>query len=170
MINQKIENNIMKIEKSNEIDMPQLLNLYTSCTVFLQKNNMSHWDNYWNVNTIKSNIINNELYSLIINGEIVGAICISLEKPHYYKNKNTKSLYLSALAILPEHQNKGYGASLIRHAEDIASKKFINLITFDVLSDYEKLNKYYEKLGYKKLYLLSGKTFNYNVLLKKIIS
>jgi ribosomal protein S18 acetylase RimI-like enzyme len=64
-----------------------------------------------------------QAYAYVVenDSEVCGVI-LAYEKPDIFEGKN---VYIELLAILPEHQSKGYGKALIEKIENVAAGKGI---------------------------------------------
>ena len=159
---------MIRLVKNSDIE--QLLNLYNKCTLFLNENDMNHWDDYWNKENISKTIALNNLYIFLVEDKIVAAISTSLTKPKQYnlKDYESKSMYLSGLAVLPKDHKRGYALKLIRFVEEEATKQGFKALCFDARSDYVDLINFYRKLDCVDLGKIKGKRFNYTIMSKKL--
>jgi GNAT superfamily N-acetyltransferase len=53
------------------------------------------------------------------------------------------------LAILPDYRGKSYGEILLRHGENELKSKGCKSMHLSIVASFEKLRRYYEKLGYQ---------------------
>jgi ribosomal protein S18 acetylase RimI-like enzyme len=74
-----------------------------------------------------------------LDGQLIG--CVQLEK------KETR-LYVSMLAVSPEHQARGIGKRLLHAAEDFAKVLGCSLLTMTVIAERYELIDFYKRQGY----------------------
>ena len=84
-------------------------------------------------------------FGLFENELLVGIVSIFETKKELFED--VKQFQIRGMAVLPTHQNKGYGAALIRHAVDHLQKEKEFLIWFN--ARIIALG-FYEKLGFEK--------------------
>ncbi|MEG2300051.1 MAG: GNAT family N-acetyltransferase, partial [Acinetobacter sp.] len=83
---------------------------------------------------------NFKLFVLEVDGQILG--CIGLAE-------DADSIEIGSFAILPMHQNSGYGRQLLSFAESFAKQKqHIVRLNMSVLNVRKELLAYYERHGY----------------------
>jgi ribosomal protein S18 acetylase RimI-like enzyme len=81
-----------------------------------------------------------ERYSMIQRDlEMIGFFSIRLE---------TSFLYLETIQLLPSYRNKGYGAALLEHIENLAKSKNLFTIRLRVFKE-NPAHGLYQRLGYK---------------------
>lgn len=81
---------------------------------------------------------------LFTNGILIGIISIFKLASQLFEEEN--QYQLRGMAVLPEHQKKGYGEKLVEAAEKFIIDKQANLIWFNAR---ENAVGFYKKLGYK---------------------
>lgn len=85
-------------------------------------------------------------FGLFIDEKLIGVISL-------FKNKNAifnieNQFQIRGMAVLQEHQKKGYGALLVKHCEAFLIDQKCNLIWFNAR---ENAVLFYKKLGYNKI-------------------
>lgn len=90
----------------------------------------------------KEQVLKKEVFILaaIVDNKIVGAV--------RYRFEGSNNLYFFKLAVLKTYRNKGVGALLINKLEKIASAHNCKKVLLDCARE-KKLDKYYERLGFK---------------------
>ena len=146
--------NTTSIRIATIADANEILNLYSKCTHFLNKQNMTHWDQYYNLKVILNKIHDNVLFILTLDNKPIGAISICTTKPIEYKNDN--SVYLSGLAVLPKLHKNCHATQLLDYAENKALNMGFSSTSLDVLEGYKYLNDFYKSKGYKAIQRLEG--------------
>lgn len=83
-------------------------------------------------------------FGLFLNENLIGVISIFENKNSLFTNE--KQFQIRGMAVLDEHQKKGFGADLVNYAEHFIKSQKGDLIWFNA-----RINAvgFYEKLGYK---------------------
>lgn len=74
--------------------------------------------------------------------------CIAYEIPN--RASDIRKAYLNRLSVLPDHQGKGVGKELVQYIIKQASSDNIERISLGVISQHEKLLRWYEQMGFVK--------------------
>jgi ribosomal protein S18 acetylase RimI-like enzyme len=110
------------IRKANLNDLRIILDITKACAKLMISKNIFQWnESYPSLETFKKDVINQSLYVIENNKEVIGCLVISDHMDEfYYKVKwltpNTKNGYLHRLAIHPDHQRKGFAKKLMKYA------------------------------------------------------
>jgi GNAT superfamily N-acetyltransferase len=132
----------MEIRLATLNDQQQVLSVLNKVTLGLQKKGINQWDYPWHVNKIVSAIKNNYSYVLLMDEKIVGTFCIKDIDFLSELTINSKSKYLSQIAILPEYQGNDLGSVLMDFACSFANE--VNkTIYLDCWAGNEKLKDFY---------------------------
>jgi GNAT superfamily N-acetyltransferase len=151
--------------KAEESDWKLISDIYASCTEWLSKQGMRHWENVSYRNSqerLTQRIREKDVYVLFFDEKAVGTITLSYQAPPYFKgysfweDSSASAVYISKLAVLPDYHERGFGSELLQFAEDKARHKGIHYVRFDAIASYKKLNDFYSKRGYK----IVGKAFS----------
>ncbi|MEG0032438.1 GNAT family N-acetyltransferase [Acinetobacter sp.] len=98
---------------------------------------------------------NFKLFVLEVEGQILG--CIGL-------TEDADSIEIGSFAILPTHQNAGYGKQLLNFAEFFAKQKqHIVRLNMSVLNIRKELVAYYERHGYHDTHQTASYPLDANV-------
>lgn len=147
--------------------MQKINNIYFACSEDMKENyNLDHWDNPYPQDTLKRRINNGLVYKVIDDsGEFIGTFMLEKEYPQPYVDAaepDDKSFrYLNRLAITPTIQSKGIGSKVLKQAEEIAKSEGAEVMRLDFLADYEQLEGFYLKHGYK--HTGEGKTRRFTI-------
>lgn len=87
---------------------------------------------------------NNAHFGLFLKDKLVGIISIFKEKNNLFPE--SKQFQIRGMAVLEEFQGKGFGAELVKEAENHCINLNTDLIWFNAR---EKAVPFYEKLNYK---------------------
>ena len=122
----------------------------------IQKN-IFQWNEFYpSKSAFETDVKRDELYVLELENTIIGCIVISSVMddeyiPIQWLTPNQNNIYIHRLAILPEHQGKGYAQLLMNYAENLAIENNYTSIRLDTFSKNLKNQKFYELRGYQKL-------------------
>ena len=133
------------IRKAKENDFEQLVFLDTnSGHIFYEKN--PEWKKgilEWFRGMFDN--LNNDFYVYEKNGQIIAAIGLDKDFPVH------NSCGIIFLAVLKEEHSKGMGRKLVQFIEDKAKQIGYERIFLYTSDDNMAAQKFYEKLGYKKI-------------------
>lgn len=166
----------MKYKKASKNDLTKVFNILQAVNRKLILERKFHWKGLYTKEKILSSILYKKVFLAFEDGKPIGTFTLCEEKPSLYKEKfvvfyeksKGKTLYLSALAVIPSLQNKGYGKKIINFIEKKSLKDKFSSITFDVVSNYKAANVFYKKLGYRIIGKINGKIRKGNIYTKEI--
>ena len=145
----------MDIILATEKDLKNLKLLIDNARAYMDSNNVPIWNDFYPFEEFENDIKNNELYIVKQNEKIVAVFCLSekFDCPalFYWKEKKTKVLYLSKLAVEPLTFKKGIGTQTIRFAETLAKNKDYKYLRLTVAKVNEPAIKLYTKNGFKQV-------------------
>ncbi|WP_051353309.1 GNAT family N-acetyltransferase [Thalassobacillus devorans] len=125
---------------AEEHQTEEIFHLYQACAEVLAAQAISQWDeNYPGRDFIDRAIRNKELYVMMEDKSIIGAVILNEEETLEWeaiewRDVIGKPLVLHGLCISPTHQRKGYGRRLIEWCDNYAKEQdytSIRLDTFD---------------------------------------
>ena len=113
---------------------------------------------YLNASSENFELLNNQRFLLLVDGdEVIGTCLITLKKDPI---KNIKTFYLDYVCIKENYQNKGLGSKLFEEVLRIGKEEKI---------DYIELTSSKKRVNARKLYLKYGMEIkNTDVFIKKI--
>ncbi len=127
---------------------------YTQVVHDMYKNNIYLWNDNYPICTLEKDIRNAQLYMLQLNNDVIGSFVLNpynINKDNViWENNNSKAFYLERFCINPKYKNKGYGAILLKHAEELTNKQNANYLRFFVVDFNYPAISFYEKHNYKK--------------------
>ena len=147
----------MEIRLATSQDVDRIIEITNACAKHMISQNIFQWnDKYPNREIFSEDILNECLYVIISNNEVIGCLCISNEMDEVYKKvkwltKNDKNIYLHRLAIHPNFQSQGFALKLMDYAEKYALENGYDSIRLDTFSGNKKNNRFYFLQGYSKL-------------------
>jgi ribosomal protein S18 acetylase RimI-like enzyme len=141
---------LMTIRRVSKADIPAMTTLLVHCAESMHQQGMSHWLNVYDVESVSQNLREKEVYVAEANDEVIGCIALGSEQASYYQDcwpdAPTVDVYITQLAVSPNHQGQGIGLSLMRFCMDKSIGKSILL---DAVDHYPALIQFYQKLGFK---------------------
>jgi len=145
------------IRKANSNDLRRIIDITKACAKLMISKNIFQWNEFYpNLETFKKDVINQSLYVIENNKEVIGCLVISDHMDEfYYKVKwlipNTKNGYLHRLAIHPDYQRKGFAKKLMKYAFNFSKENGFKSIRLDTFSGNPQNNIFYQSLDFKKL-------------------
>lgn len=163
------ENVIRVAEIKNDFPrcLDQLVELYQSCTKWLNDRGMHHWDDSY-TREILDRLLQREITMFSIlekygEGElIIGNVFIEpylggKRAPkwakklqlNFWTDNNANAVYVFGLAVSPNFMGNNYGEELLKKVESFARSKNIRYIRLDIVDGSNKLPEWYEQKGFK---------------------
>lgn len=100
---------------------------------------------YVDIDSYADKLINNAYISVLEhNDRFVGLYAI------YLNNINEKIAYLTSIAVLPEYKGYGFSKILMEDALNQAKEKGMCLFKLEVVANYTRAIRFYEKHGFRK--------------------
>ena len=123
-------------------------------------------DIYPTMQTAEKAVLNEELYVLEEEGEILAAARLNRhQEPEYasveweYKAENDEVLVMHTLVVSPEASGKGYGRTFAAYYEDMARQMGMKVLRIDTNERNLRARKLYAHLGYREAGIVPT-TFN----------
>jgi len=138
-------------------EIPDIIAICNACAEHMISNGIYQWnEHYPSAEVFEKDIDRNELYVLVIDTKIIGAIVISTRvdaeyKPVKWLTKNENNIYIHRLAVAPSEQGKGYAQQLMDFAEKHAKTNGFQSVRLDTFSQNKRNNRFYEQRGYTRL-------------------
>lgn len=142
---------IIPIQKK---DKKSILNLYKIVTKHLRSNHNEQWDLFYpNVMVIRGDITNQNIYGIIDNHVVIGAVVLDESQSKKYEqidwdDKNGIPVCIHRLAVRPDYQGRGIGKLLLEYVEQLAIQRGYTSIRLDVYSTNNEAVGLYTKYGY----------------------
>lgn len=143
------------IKSAGPEDVDAVYAVIRACSDQLVAQGMTNWTRYTKEKI--QHLLETGTLSVLLDGEkIIGTIQVSVEAPAYYSKEDMakwneptgKAVYFTALGVLPEYQNKGYGSKLIGAAEAYAKTHGIPYLRMTMLAANKPLIQYYLNRGF----------------------
>ncbi len=146
-----------KIDKAYVDDLDKIDCMYINSKRNLLENNVYQWgdwdNNYPDREFLNDASIQEELFVLKYDEEIVGAVVLNEHQSKEWKSINWsktegKALVIHALVIDPKQQNKGFGKKLLSFCEKYAKDNKYSNIRLDSFKKNNVSNRLYQSSGY----------------------
>ena len=95
-----------------------------------------------------------KMYGYLHNDKLVGFLSLSFAND---------TMRINDIAILPEHQNSGFGSALMQFAKEEAARYRCEKIRLGMIDDNIELKNWYERHGFKTVELIKYETVSYMV-------
>ncbi len=145
------------IRRAKISEIPDILKLTKACAVAMIEKGIYQWnEHYPSRSAFEKDVREKSLYVQIIDGQIIGTVVISNQMDQEYVpvswlSENKNNIYIHRLAVLPEHQGKGYAQRLMDFAERYAKEKGYTSVRLDTFSQNRRNQVFYETRGYQRL-------------------
>ena len=134
--------------KASDNDIDSIYNNLKLCSENMYKEHgLEHWIPVYPTEKIKEDINSKQVYIVEYNNQIVGNFILTDKMNSLWKTES-KAIYLSKLAIVPEYSGKGLGKKCMKYIENLAKNEGYENIRFDVYDKSLNTIAFYKKLGY----------------------
>lgn len=160
----------IKVQKATEKDLDMIHQILIDRCHWFQKEKIEQWDlNYpkrFNQQYFKDQMKENSVYIAIKEEETVGVMLIK-EKDDSYWNNHRNAYYIRHFATKPNIH--GVGKRMIEHAVLECKKHNKEYLRLECIWNNQKLNQYYQNLGFEFKGVVEGPFYQKNLLELKII-
>ena len=119
---------------------------------------LSHWHPFPSSENFVSHLDGKEVFGVYDNELLVGTFNISTQPEPYYLEDMSEywsrldmpTMYFSAFALLPSHQQKGVGSWCMQEMDKMIQERGFNQVRFDAVNTHPKLKGFYRKNGYQE--------------------
>ncbi len=145
------------IRRAKISEIPDILKLAKACAEAMIDKGIYQWnEHYPSRSAFEKDEREKSLYVQIIDGQMVGTVVISNQMDQEYVSvswlsPSKNNIYIHRLAVLPEHQGKGYAQRMMDFAERYARDKGYTSVRLDTFSQNRRNQVFYETRGYQKL-------------------
>lgn len=136
-------------------DLPQIKKMYRVIIQQMNKNQIPIWDDIYPCEFFENDIMNNRLYLLQNNTEILSAFALcdsnSGENAVEWKDGSGKALYIDRLGVNTSYCRKGIGSLMLDKAKETAitlSAQYLRLFVVDINTPAIQL---YSKTGFTRV-------------------
>lgn len=142
------------IRKAVNEDLKAIMKIIKETIVEMHSYGNYQWDeNYPQEKDFLKDIQNGDLFVIEREGKLVGFVCINKVEPVEYNglnwSLNDDAMVVHRMAVNPAYRKNGIGTELMKFADKLALKNNINYLKTDTYSLNSKMNRLFEKCGYK---------------------
>jgi ribosomal protein S18 acetylase RimI-like enzyme len=150
----------LSISRVTVLEIPALHQILAECGLNLKARfNLCYWVPPYPLGKMINDANNMDFYAIKLNSELVGTFTIETKMPSGYlkygcinwQNPGLSAFYIHRLAVLPSFQGKGIGTWCLQQIENFATNRNYFAVRLDAVKINQKLLKFYEKSGYKKV-------------------
>ena len=143
----------MYIRIANKIDLPAVIDLMKRVVPVMQKNGNDQWDDqYPTASIFKKDISEHDLFVLILDDKLVGAVTINATFPPEYKSipwKTSPNTYtFHRMMVDPEYQGKGIATAIFQFIEKRGKKMGLKSLRLDTSENNPTMQALFEKFNY----------------------
>lgn len=146
------------IRQGQKEDATRIIEVLSACGKNLRNQGIDQWDeSYPNLEQIKKDIAQNELFVIESDGIIQGCIVLNeVQDKEYFEldwltKNDEKQLVVHRLGIHPDSQGKGLARKLMDFSENLAKSRSYKSIRLDTFSQNPKNQAFYKKRGYSEI-------------------
>lgn len=164
----------MNLRLAKESDLDLIIEMISIVKKHMIENGNDQWNGkYPDINTLKKDIIDENLYTIIQENNCITIVAINKcqapeYKSVYWKLNDDSPLVVHRLAVNPKFQGKGIAKTIMNFVDEKAIKLNCKSIRLDTYSKNKVAINLYKKLGYSivgEVYF-RGKKIHLNVLKK----
>ncbi|MFV3013636.1 GNAT family N-acetyltransferase [Clostridium botulinum] len=144
----------MNLRLAKEKDLNFIMEMITIVKKHMIENDNDQWDEeYPDMETLRRDIINEDLYTIIEENDCMSIIAINKDQAPEYKNVQWKlddksPLVVHRLAVNPKFQGKGVAKTIMSFVDEKANEQNCKSIRLDTYSKNKVAINLYERLGY----------------------
>ena len=168
----------MKFLKATEADISGIINIIKQAQAYFNKQRIDQWqDNYPNVETVKSDISNENGYVLLKDITVVGTVVVTFDGENNYKSiyngewiSNEKYAVIHRIAIDSNFKGLGLSSVIINYIEEMCLKKRISSIRIDTHEENISMIKLLGKNGFKYCGIIYLENKSKRIAFEKILT
>lgn len=135
-------------------DLQKLKVMYCAIVKNMYANNLKIWDDVYPVDFLENDIINEQLYVLVDENEVVAAFALCDKALGsdcvQWANPKGKALYLDRLGVNVSYTGKGIASKMIDEAKTVARQKGCEYLRLFVVDENMPAVSFYEKNNFRK--------------------
>lgn len=147
----------MEFKQAQIKDIPQIMDIINDAQNYLKNKDIDQWqNNYPNSETLKKDIINNNLYIIVEKSKIIAVSAIIfnddptynyIEGGEWLSSDNYGAIHRAAVA--EEYKGQGIASEIFKHTFELAKKKGIESIRIDTHPDNFAMKQVIKKEKFK---------------------
>lgn len=145
-----------KLTKATETDAPAIAKLHTAVAETLTlEHGRGHWSSAVSERGVLFAMRIASVLVARVQNEVVGTLQLATKKPwaidKAYFAACKRPLYLTAMAVGPEHQRRGIGRAMLEQAKEIARQWPGDAIRLDAYDAAAGAGEFYAKCGFREV-------------------
>lgn len=142
------------IRKSVKEDINDIMGIIKETIAEMHSYGNYQWDeNYPQEKDFMNDIKKGDLFVAEKEGKLIGFVCINRIEPAEYNglnwSLNDEAMLVHRMAVNPVYRRTGIGTELMKFTDELALKNNIRYLKTDTYSLNSKMNRLFEKSGYK---------------------
>ncbi len=120
-------------------DLPRIKKMYRGIIQQMNENQIPIWDDIYPCDFFENDIMNNQLYLMLDNTEILAAFALcdsnSGENAVEWEDSSGKALYIDRLGVNADYSRKGIGSLMLTKAKETArtlGAEYLRLFVVDI--------------------------------------
>ena len=141
---------------ANSSDLTTVSSIVFSCATRLSNQHHPDWSRYYTLDRLQEKLNTQTAYLFFVTDQPIGVVFLSANDLYYYSENDlqkfadpsSSAIYISTLAVSPEHQHQGFATQIINFCERYALENKINYLRLDCNSHDKPLVEFYKKRGF----------------------
>ena len=125
--------------------------ILNECADWLSQQGLAHWEGFYTEERITAYVEERSFYLLAYREKPIGTLCLTLKGETNIWPDDARSVYISALAVLPAFHRLGFASSLLSFAERSARSLDAMRIRLDAAKHHSELTGFYVRRGYSSI-------------------
>lgn len=149
-----------EIRRATSNEVQTVWSIIEEDSKWLSEQGLNHWGKYYTFEMVAKMVDRKEVYIGYRDGRPIGTITFDTRPPKYYgeagyqqmfTDPEENAFYITAVAVLPEEQRKGFAGKLLQFTEEEARARQVKWLRLDCRAEVPGLVQFYEKRGFKKV-------------------
>lgn len=147
----------LKPRPATEADLVDIARLYAEAAEWMDSRGIPQWTSSGKrsqgdlENQLRHRLEVHETYVIEDAEGVAATVTLQNKDDEHFPGDKTRALYIHGLLIRRSLGGQGLGASLLRWAENVARERGYSRTRLDFISPNERLKRYYEDFGYRKV-------------------
>lgn len=135
-------------------DIPAIMQLIAEVVPAMNAAGNFQWDGtYPNHNVFENDIAQHQLWIADVEGDVAGIAAITTDQEPEYANigfdLTETAIVTHRLAVSDKYRNMGIASALLKHAEQVAAERGVNVLRIDTNTNNKATRQLFPKLGYE---------------------
>jgi ribosomal protein S18 acetylase RimI-like enzyme len=142
-----------RVRTADQEDIAAVIAILAESSAWLRAKGILQWPDRFPEAVISGAMDSGDLYVAMERNEIVATVTLQWRDPSFWGERNDAA-FVHRLAVRRSHA--GIGQRLLRWAANQARSRDRSYLCLDCLSSNERLRRYYEDLGFRRVKEISG--------------